>query len=119
MNDYTNNVLQYQELENLIEKLVEKKVLSILDNLGVEATDYAIVSSIDSVEYDETETDVIKSVLKASVILPNGDEIRNMINGSGEILQIGDKVKIYGSRSNISNRYIGMRYTNSTDEVIT
>ena len=119
MSDYTNSETQYRELEILIEKIIEKKLLSVLDSLGVEASDYAVVSSIDSAEYEtvtdaesDTETQVIKSVSRVSVELPNGEKIRELINGSGEILEVGDKVKIFGSRSNMSNRYVGMRYTN-------
>ena len=108
-----NKDSDYEALYNGIEKIVEKKVYKILDSLGVEASDYAVVDYISDYDTDENDSTVVTSVRRASVKLPNGEIIDNLYNSSGEILALGDKVKIFGSRKNTSNRYIGVKYVES------
>ena len=100
--------LQYEQLTSLIEKLVEKKVYEILNNLGIETTSFGKIVSLDKARYDD-EGNIVE-VARASVELPDGEVIRNLFNASGEVLSIGDNTKIFGSRTNMSNRYIGIKY---------
>ena len=102
------NEIDYEQFLSLIEKVVENKVYQILNNLGIES-----VSSGKIVSLDKTRNDAggnITEVVRASVKLPSGEIVSNLLNASGEILFVGDNVKIYGSRTNISNRYIGIKY---------
>ena len=102
------NEIEYEQLSSLIEKLVEKKVYEILNNHGIEST-----SSGKIVALDKTKTDAdgnITEVMRASVELADGEIVSNLFNASEKILSIGDNVKIYGSRTNMSNRYIGIKY---------
>ena len=98
----------YNELLKLIEKIVEKKVNNIFDNLGVEASTYGEITSLDTTTTDESGNTT--KVERASVKLPDGSFVHNLFNASGENLKLGDKVKVYGSRQNMSNRYIGIKY---------
>lgn len=102
------NEIEYEELTVLIEKLIEKKVYEILNNIGVEAVSSGVITSLDKTKSDTDGK--ITSVVRASVKLPNGELVSNIFNASGEILSVGDNVKIYGSRTNMSNRYIGIKY---------
>lgn len=102
------NEIDYEQLLSLIEKVVENKVYQILNNLGIESSSYGVVSDIEEV-LTNAEGDIIR-VVRASIVLPDGEKVENLYNASGEVLAIGDKVKIYGSRTNMSNRYIGIKY---------
>lgn len=102
------NEFDYQQLENLINKLVEKKVYEILNNLGVESTSFGKIVGFDKVTVDEEGN--VTEVTRASVELPNGEIVRNLYNSSNQILKFGDKVKVFGSKSDLSNRYIGIKY---------
>ncbi len=103
-----NNIIDYEQLTNLIEKLVEKKVCKILNNYGVEASSFGKVISLDKTNSDTDGN--IQQVIRASVELPDGSIINNLYNASDQILRMGDNVKIYGSQSDMSNRYIGIKY---------
>lgn len=94
-------------LKDSIDKIVEKKILEVLDGLGVEFSDYATVKEIISYTADSSGT--ITAVTEASVQISDFSSPITLINKSGEILEVGDKVKIYGSRTNIANRYIGIK----------
>ena len=88
-----------------LDKIIEKKVYSILDSMGFEASDYAVVSRL-----SDTTTDTggnITAVIRADVTIDD-KPIYSLLNKTGEILAVGDRVKIYGSRSNLANRYIGL-----------
>ena len=100
--------LQYEQLTSLIEKLVEKKVYEILNNLGVETTSFGKIVSLDKTRSDD-EGNIVE-VVRASVELPDGEVVSNLLNASTENLTVGDNVKIFGSRTNMSNRYIGIKY---------
>ena len=113
----SNKDSDYEALYNAIETIIEKKVYEILDNLGIEASDYAIVDFLSDYDTDENDNAVITSVRRASVKLPNGERIDDLYNSSGEILQLGDRVKIFGSRKNTSNRYIGIKYIENGGDV--
>lgn len=102
------NELDYEQLKLLIEKLVENKVYAILNNFGVESTSFGKIVSIDKSNVDDSGN--ITSVTRATVELPDGKIVSNLYNASKEILKIGDFVKIFGSRTNMSNRYIGIKY---------
>lgn len=102
------NEHDYEQLKLLIERLVENKVYDIINNLGVESVSSGKVVAIDSTQTDADG--VTSEVIRASVELADGNIIPNLFNASGEILAIGDNVKIYGSRTNLSNRYIGIKY---------
>lgn len=110
LTDMENKDSDYEALYSAMETIIEKKIYEVLDRLGVEASDYAIVNSISDYDTDETDDTVVTSVRRATVKLPNGEQIDNLYNSSGEVLAPGDKVKIFGSRKNTSNRYIGMKY---------
>ena len=102
------NELDYEQLKFLLEKLIENKVYDILNNLGIESSTSGRV-----VQLDKTNTDVdgnITKVIRASVELSDGRVVPNLFNASAEILRVGDLVKIFGSRTNMSNRYIGIKY---------
>lgn len=101
------NEFDYQQLENLIVKLVEKKVYTILKENGIESSSYGKIVAIDVAKFDSEGN--ISEVIKASVELINGSIINNMYNASGEILSVNDKVKIYGSSEDIRKRYIGIK----------
>lgn len=100
--------MDYEQLKLLIEKLIEKKVYDILNSLGIETSSSGVVSAIDIVQTDDGGN--ISQVTRASVALPSGEIISNLYNATGEILCIGDNVKIYGSKTDMSNRYIGVKY---------
>lgn len=102
------NELDYEQLKNLIEKLIENKVYDILNNLGIESTSFGKIVSLDKVNVDAD--DIVTKVVRASVELSDGKIVPNLFNASEEILNIGDSVKIFGSRTNMSNRYIGIKY---------
>ena len=102
------NELDYEQLKFLLEKLIENKVYDILNNLGIESSTSGRV-----VQLDKTNTDAdgnITKVIRASVELSDGRVVPNLFNASAEILKVGDLVKIFGSRTNMSNRYIGIKY---------
>lgn len=102
------NEMDYEQLVGLLNKLIENKVYDILNNLGVETTSFGKIVALDKTKSD---TDgVVTAVTRASVELPDGNVVSNLLNASGEVLSIGDNVKIYGSRTNMSNRYIGIKY---------
>ena len=94
-------------LKNSIDKMVEAKMLEVLDNLGIEVSDYATVKEITSSTADSSGN--ITAVTEASVQISDLSTPITLVNKSGEILTVGDKVKIYGSRTNMSNRYIGVK----------
>lgn len=102
------NELEYEQLTSLIEQLVENKVYEILNNHGVESTSSGRVVALDETITDDTGN--ITKVVRASVELSDGRVISNLYNASEEKLRVGDLVKIFGSRTNMSNRYIGIRY---------
>lgn len=91
-----NNESDYEALYSAMEKIIEKKVYEIIDRLGIEASDFGTVSRLDN--------------STTSVMLSSGEVVNNLLNASGEVLSVGDKVKIFGSRKNMSNRYIGIKY---------
>lgn len=103
-----NKESDYEALYSAMEKIIEKKVYEIIDKLGIESSDYGVVNSLDNYSVDGSGKTT--SVSHASITLLSGEIVDNLSNTSGEILKVGDKVKIFGSRKNISNRYIGMRY---------
>lgn len=100
--------LDYKEIHGLLNRLVEKKVNAIIDNLGIEVSLLGEIVSVDSIVSNEEGE--ITEVFTASVKLTSGDIVRDIKNTTGEILRVGDVVKIFGSRTNISNRYIGARF---------
>lgn len=102
------NEMDYQQLKSLIEKLIENKVYDILKSLGIETSSSGIVSAINVANTDDSGN--ILQTVRASVTLPSGEVISNLYNATGEILNIGDNVKIYGSKTDMSNRYIGVKY---------
>ena len=91
-----NNESDYEALYSAMEKIIEEKVYEIIDRLGIEASDFGTVNRLDN--------------STISVMLPSGEVVNNLLNASGEVLSVGDKVKIFGSRKNMSNRYIGIKY---------
>ena len=99
---------EYEEFEKLINKLIEKKVYEILDKLGVESSTYGKVKEI-NISTSDTDGNVT-SVVRATVEATSGEIVENIYNATGEILNVGDTVKFYGSRNNLSNRYIGTKY---------
>lgn len=103
MNEY-----DYEQLKILLEKLIENKVYEILNDSGIESTSSGKIVSLDKTRVDSNGN--ITEVVRASVELPTGEVVSNLYNASGEIFRIGDNVKIYGSRTNMSNRYIGIKY---------
>lgn len=102
------NEHDYEQLEKLLEKLVEKKVYKILNDIGVESTSSGKIVSLDKTKTDADGT--VTTVTRASVEMPDGSVVSNLFNASGESLSVGDNVKIFGSRTNMSNRYIGIKY---------
>ena len=95
-----------EKLLSGLDKIIEKKVYAVLDLMGFEASDYAVVKNL-----SDTTTDTggnITTVTKADVKIGE-TTVQGLLNKTGEILSVGDKVKIYGSRSNLSNRYIGLK----------
>ena len=102
------NEFDYQQLESLLNKLVENKVNEILNNLGVESSSFGRVEKINSTKEDEDGN--VTEVVRASVKLSDGSIVENLYNASERILEVGDYVKIYGSKSDLTNRYIGIRY---------
>ena len=102
------NEIDYEQLTSLIEKLVEKKVYEILNNLGIESVSSGKVVALDKIRADADGN--IKEVIRASVELADGEVVSNIFNASEKMLSVGDNVKIYGSRTNMSNRYIGIKY---------
>ena len=103
MNEY-----EYEEFKKLIDKLIEKKVYAILDNLGIESSSYGKVKEINISTSDDEGN--VTSVSRATIETASGETVESIYNATGEILNVGDTVKIYGSRSNLSNRYIGIKY---------
>ena len=102
------NEMDYEQLMSLLEKLIERKVYDIFNNLGIESVSSGKVVSLDKTRTDEDGS--IVEVIRASIELPDGTIVSNLSNASGETLSVGDMVKIYGSRTNMSNRYIGIKY---------
>ena len=89
-----------------LEKLIKKKIYETLDEIGIEASDYGVITNLVNVEKD-TDGNII-SVSTANVQV-SGQDIFDIPNKTGELLEVGDSVKIYGSRKNLSNRYIGIK----------
>ena len=106
MHDLSN--LDYENLLILLEKLIDKKIDEKLINMGVESASYGVVSDIRETKVDADGN--ITAVVRADVKLASGDIIRNMFNATGEILEAGDNIKIYGSETDKKNRYIGIKY---------
>lgn len=90
------NELNYEQLISLIERLIEKKVSKILNDNGVESSFRGTVVS--------TEPDS----LYVEVEFPDGIVV-SLPNNTGEVLSQDDNVIVYGSRTNITNRYIGVK----------
>lgn len=105
-----NKESDYEALYSAMEKIIEKKVYEIIDKLGIESSDYGVVRYISDYDTDESDSTIITSVKRVSVELPNGELIENLNNLSGEVLAPGDRIKIFGSRKNTSNRYVGIKY---------
>lgn len=102
------NDFDYEQLLNLLDKLIEKKVYTILNNFGVESSSYGKVTKIDAIETDSDGN--VSKVIRASISLPDGTSVSNLYNASERVLSVGDKVKIFGSTKDLSNRYIGIKY---------
>lgn len=96
----TNEREVFDNFPPILDKYITKKVYEIINNLGIECSNYGIVSDI--------VADDNGNVLYANVDLPDGT-VLYLSNKTGENLYIGDTVKIYGSRTNLSNRYIGVK----------
>ena len=90
----------FEQFPNLLDNYIQKRVYEIIDSLGIECSDYGVVSSVFTDENGDT--------LYATVVLANNVETTPLNNKTGRNLSVGDNVKIYGSRNNISNRYIGV-----------
>jgi hypothetical protein len=88
------NDFDYEQLTILIEKLIEKKVREILNNNGVESSFRGTIVSVEPPN--------------AVVRFPDGIEVL-LPNNSGVSLEPKDKVIVYGSQTNIANRYIGAK----------
>lgn len=97
----------YDRILEQLEILIENKIYELLDRNGIEVADFASVTSVSDTVSDSSGN--ITSVGSATVSLSNGQSIYNLKNKTGEILSVGDKVKIYGSRTNLANRYIGLK----------
>lgn len=89
-----------------LDKIIEKKIYEILDQRGVEYSDYGTVSAITESETDDAGN--ITAVKRADVLV-DGSTVAGLLNKTGDILEVGDNVKVYGSRSNLANRYIGLK----------
>ena len=90
------NEFDYEQLVALIEKLIENKVCEILNNNGVESSFRGTVVSVDP----NSPYVTVKFSDGTVVSLPNN---------SGGTLSDGDNVIVYGSQTNIANRYIGAK----------
>lgn len=90
----------FEQFPNLLDNYIQKRVYEIIDSLGIECSDYGVVSSVFPDENGDTPY--------ATVLLANNVETTPLNNKTGHNLSVGDNVKIYGSRNNISNRYIGI-----------
>ena len=96
------NEFEYEQLTTLIEKLIEKKVCEILNNSGVESSFRGTIVPVEleSLEEPDSSLAMVQFTDGIKVLLPNN---------CGEPLEVGDMVIVYGSQSNISNRYIGVK----------
>ena len=110
------NEITYEQLMKLIESLIEKKVSEILDRFGIESTSMGKVVSVDKVLTDADGN--ITKVCRASVELSDKSVVSNLFNASGEILSVGDEIKIYGSKTNMANRYIGIKYEGEVTPIV-
>lgn len=97
----------FEQFPALLDSYIYKRVFEIIDSLGIECSDYGIVSSVISDENGSTPY--------ATVLLANNIETNPLINKTGYNLAVGNTVKIYGSRNNMANRYIGLLCENTTD----
>ena len=107
------NEFDYQQLELLINKLIEKKVYEILNKNGIESSSYGKIVKIDTINTDVDGN--VTEVIRASVKLLDGTIVNSLYNASERILSVGDKVKIYGSNEDVNNRYIGIKYDRGGD----
>lgn len=102
------NELDFEVLLNLFEKIIDAKIDEKIKSLGLESSSYGVISSLDKTK---TDTDGnVTEVVRASVKLATGETVNNLFNATGQILNVGDNVKVYGSQSDIQNRYIGLKY---------
>lgn len=108
LNDSESMAVLYEGFLNAVKEVIQKKSYEIINDIGIEASNFAVVHAISVYSTDEEGN--ITSVERADVILSNGDKIENLTNATGMVLAPGDKVKIYGSPKNMSNRYIGHKY---------
>lgn len=90
------NEFDYEQLVVLIEKLIEKKVREILNNNGVESSFRGTVVSV------EPDSPYVKVKFPDEIVV-------SLPNNSGEDLAEGNNVIVYGSQTNIANRYIGSK----------
>lgn len=95
-----------EKLAVSIEKMITRKIYEVLDEMGIEASDYGDIIELVDVEKD-TDGNITK--VNSANVRVLGQDVYEIPNKTGEILNVGDNVKVYGSRKNLSNRYIGIK----------
>lgn len=92
------------DIENVLNELIEKRIKAILKQKGVE-TPYE--GRVDSVEEETENTDPYAQYADVSIVGYN--VVVRLRNLSGELLVPGNRVRVYTSNANLSNGYIGIK----------
>lgn len=90
------------ELKLAIQDTIKKTIKELFNGYGIEKMYDCTVVSADETQDPYTQNVAVTIAGDTSII----DGLRNL---SGEILSIGDHVRVYAARGNISNGYIGVK----------
>lgn len=91
-------------LEDVIGEIIDRKIKAAFKEKNYEASYDGIVDSV-----DEAENNNDPYSQRAEIIIPGYNAGVYLRNLSGELLSVGDHVKIYARENNLSNGYIGIK----------
>ena len=93
-----------QALEAMFSEIIDRRIKSILKDKGFE-TPYE--GRVESIEQPEENIDPYAQYV--DVFIVGYDTTVQLRNLSGELLGVGDRVRVYANNSNLSNGYIGIK----------
>lgn len=93
-----------QALEKMLNEIIDRRVKSILKDKGFE-TPYE--GRVESIEQPEENTDPYTQYV--DVFIVGYDTTVQLRNLSGELLIVGDRVRVYANNANLSNGYVGIK----------
>ena len=95
------------DLSELIEFLSEEITKRVINKYGIETMYDCIVCNVSEAAEN---SDPYRQIISVQMD-EDGDAINGLRNLSGEMLDVGDHVRIYAPRDKISNGYVGVLCT--------